>query len=89
MFDKFFKAAARLIVAKNSSQPSIIQLHFMIGYNRAQRIIEQLEDAEIIGKSRGYKPREILIKDIPTLEKRLNELQFGEQIENEPYWPNN
>jgi S-DNA-T family DNA segregation ATPase FtsK/SpoIIIE len=86
MFDKFFKAAARLIVERQSSHPSIIQLHFMIGYNRTQRILEQLEAAEIIGISRGSKPREILIKDLPTLEKRLNELKLGEQIENEPYW---
>lgn len=87
-FDKYFKAAAILVVERQMPNTSLIQRKFRIGYNRAGRIITQLEETGIIGKSKGTAVRDLLIKDIASLDNRLSELELGEQIMSDPAWDN-
>lgn len=55
--------------------PGLIQRKFSIGYNRAGRIMDQLEHAGIVGPTQGSKAREVLCVDLTDLEMRLNNLQ--------------
>ena len=71
-FDPLFEDAARLIVREQSGSTSLIQRKFAIGYNRAGRLMEQLEKAGVVGASHGLKPREVLIQDETTLINLLN-----------------
>lgn len=87
-FDKYFKAAAILVVEKQMPNTSLIQRKFRIGYNRAGRIMEQLEQTGIIGKFKGTASRDLLIKDIDSLEKRLSNFELGEQTMSDPAWDN-
>ncbi len=73
--DPMFAEAARLIVVHQSGSTSLIQRKFSIGYNRAGRLMDQLERAGIVGPTRGAKPREVLCSDETELEMRLNSLQ--------------
>ncbi len=68
--DPLFEDAARFIVMDSIASTSSLQRHYEIGYNRANRIMDQLELAGIVGSYRGYKPREVLV-DPPTLEAML------------------
>ena len=70
--DPLFVDAVRLIIKKNRASTSNIQRTFGIGYNRACKIMEQLENAGIIGHASGIKPREILMNK-ESLEKFLQE----------------
>ena len=72
--DDMFEDAARLIVANQMGSTSMIQRKFSIGYNRAGRIMDQLEAAGIVGPSEGSKARQVLIQDEYTLEQLLNSL---------------
>jgi len=72
--DDMFEDAARLIVANQMGSTSLIQRKFSIGYNRAGRIMDQLEAAGIVGPSEGSKARQVLIQDEYTLEQLLNNL---------------
>jgi len=72
--DAMFDEAARLVVAHQSGSTSLIQRKFSIGYNRAGRIMDQLEVAGIVGKSEGSKPREVKISDMSSLELLLNNI---------------
>ena len=76
--DPLFVDAVRLIIKKNSASTSNIQRTFVIGYNRAYKIMEQLEKAGIIGPAIGVKPREILM-DKESLEKFLHEFNNKNQ----------
>ena len=58
--DPLFEEAARLIVESNNASTAILQRHFSIGYNRAGKIMDQLEEAGIVGPINGGKPREML-----------------------------
>lgn len=69
--DPLFADAARLIVAHQHGSTSLIQRKLKLGYNRAGRIIDQLEAAGIIGPFEGSKAREVRIKDTLTLEQLL------------------
>jgi S-DNA-T family DNA segregation ATPase FtsK/SpoIIIE len=69
--DPLFEEAARLIVMNQQGSTSLIQRKFSIGYNRAGRIVDQLEAIGIIGPPDGSKPRQVLISDEYDLEKRL------------------
>lgn len=69
--DPLFEEAARLIVMNQQGSTSLIQRKFSIGYNRAGRIVDQLEAIGIIGPLDGSKPRQVLISDEYDLEKRL------------------
>lgn len=69
--DPMFEDAARLIVINQSGSTSLIQRKFAIGYNRAGRLMNQLEKAGIVGPAYGAKPREVLIQDEMSLERVL------------------
>ena len=72
--DALFDDAARLIVIHQQGSTSLIQRKMKLGYNRAGRIIDQLEAAGIVGPFEGSKAREVLIKDEYSLEQLLNNL---------------
>ena len=69
--DPLFEDAARVIVLRQSGSTSLIQRKFSIGYNRAGRIMDQMEKAGIVGVASGSKPREVLIQDEMSLENLL------------------
>ena len=69
--DDLFEKAARLVVEFQQGSTSLIQRKFSIGYNRAGRIIDQLESAGIVGPYEGSKARQVLIKDLISLERFL------------------
>lgn len=73
--DPLFEDAARLIVIHQQGSTSLIQRKFAIGYNRAGRIMDQLEKAGIVGPAQGSKAREVFCVDETDLEMRLNNLQ--------------
>ena len=73
--DPLFEDAARLIIIHQQGSTSLIQRKFAIGYNRAGRIMDQLEKAGIVGPAQGSKPREVFCIDENDLEMRLNNLQ--------------
>lgn len=72
--DPMFEDAARLIVTYQQGSTSLIQRKFSIGYNRAGRIMDQLERAGIVGPSEGSKARQVLCIDEMDLEMRLKNL---------------
>ena len=73
-FDPMFAEIARFVVSKDQGSTSAIQRNFELGYNRAGRITDQLERAGIVGRANGSKPREVLVKDLSTLEIILMDL---------------
>ena len=73
--DPMFDDAARLIVSTQQGSTSLIQRKFSIDYNRAGRLMDQLEKAGIVGQAHGSKPREVLIQDEVSLENLLNSLR--------------
>jgi DNA segregation ATPase FtsK/SpoIIIE, S-DNA-T family len=72
--DVMFEQAARVIVQHQSGSTSLIQRKLKLGYNRAGRIIDQLETARIVGPFEGSKARQVLIRDEMALEELLNQL---------------
>lgn len=72
--DQFFDEAARLIVTHQQGSTSLIQRRLKLGYNRAGRLIDQLEATGIVGVFEGSKAREVLVKDMDALERLLKEL---------------
>lgn len=72
--DPLFEDAARLIVIHQQGSTSLIQRKFAIGYNRAGRIMDQLEKAGIVGPAQGSKAREVLCVEDSDLQMRLNNL---------------
>jgi len=72
--DKMFEEAARLIVQYQQGSTSLIQRRLNLGYNRAGRIMDQLEAAGIVGPSEGSKARQVLISDYDSLDRILNSL---------------
>lgn len=72
--DDLFKEAARLIVREQQGSTSLIQRKMNLGYNRAGRIMDQLEDAGIVGPSEGSKPRQVRITSLESLEELLSTL---------------
>ena len=72
--DPLFDDAARLIVMHQQGSTSLIQRKLKLGYNRAGRIVDQLEAAGIVGSFEGSKAREVLIQDEASLERLLNSL---------------
>lgn len=73
--DPLFEEAARLIVMHQQGSTSLIQRKFSIGYNRAGRIVDQLESAGIIGPNEGSKARQVLIDDEYQLENMLSRMK--------------
>jgi S-DNA-T family DNA segregation ATPase FtsK/SpoIIIE len=72
--DTMFEEAAKLLVMTQQGSTSIIQRKLGLGYNRAGRIVDQLESAGIIGPHEGSKPRQVLISDPAHLEQILREI---------------
>ena len=71
--DKLFNQAAEVIVTAQQGSASLLQRKLKLGYNRAGRIIDQLEAAGIVGPFEGSKARQVLITDLVSLEKFLSE----------------
>jgi S-DNA-T family DNA segregation ATPase FtsK/SpoIIIE len=69
--DELFDDAARVVVMNQMGSTSMIQRKFSIGYNRAGRIMDQLEAAGVVGPSEGSKARQVLIQDEYSLEQLL------------------
>lgn len=78
--DAMFADAARIIVQHQQGSASLLQRKLKLGYNRAGRIVDQLEAAGIIGPFEGSKAREVKIKDMMSLEQFLNNLDKPDQI---------
>ncbi|NMC39713.1 MAG: DNA translocase FtsK [Bacteroidales bacterium] len=72
--DPMFDEAARLVVQHQQGSTSLIQRKLSIGYNRAGRIIDQLEAAGIVGAFEGSKARDVLVSDLTTLEQILRNI---------------
>jgi S-DNA-T family DNA segregation ATPase FtsK/SpoIIIE len=72
--DELFAEAARLIVQNQQGSTSLIQRKLKLGYNRAGRIIDQLESAGIVGPFEGSKARDVRYKDLTQLEIHLRDL---------------
>ena len=72
--DAMFNEAAELVVAHQQGSTSMIQRKFSIGYNRAGRIMDQLEAAGIVGPAEGSKPRQVLVSDMAHLDSILSSL---------------
>jgi len=73
--DSMFEEAAKVVVANQSGSTSLIQRRFSIGYNRAGRIIDQLEAAGVVGPFEGSKARQVLIPDEYQLEKLFDNIK--------------
>ncbi len=73
--DVLFEEAARLIVIHQQGSTSLIQRKFSVGYNRAGRLMDQLESTGIVGPAQGSKPRDVYVQDEYTLEKLLDSLR--------------
>lgn len=72
--DPLFAEVAKFVVNNQQGSTSMIQRNYSIGYNRAGKIMDQLEKMGVVGSQIGSKPREVLIKDPLTLEGLLNTL---------------
>ena len=83
--DTLFEDAARLIVLHQQGSTSLIQRKLKLGYNRAGRLIDQLEAAGIVGPFEGSKAREVLIPDEYALEQKLRDLDENDSDENNNY----
>lgn len=75
-YDKLFRQAAELMVNSQSGSTSLIQRKFTLGYNRSGRIIDQLENLNIVGEFQGAKPREVKVKSLEELNKILKPLNL-------------
>jgi DNA segregation ATPase FtsK/SpoIIIE, S-DNA-T family len=69
--DEHFAEAARLIVQNQIGSTSLLQRRMKLGYNRAGRLMDQLEAAGVVGPGQGSKPRDVLIKTEQELERYL------------------
>jgi S-DNA-T family DNA segregation ATPase FtsK/SpoIIIE len=72
--DSLFEDAARIIVQNQVGSTSLLQRRMKLGYNRAGRLMDQLEAAGIVGQNQGSKAREVLIKTEMDLEQHLQML---------------
>lgn len=73
-YDALFAEIARTAVSQGSISVSMIQRNYEVGFNRAGRIMMQLQAAGIVGPQMGAKPRDILFHDLPSLEAKLQDL---------------
>lgn len=73
-FDPLFAEIARVAVEQGNISVSMIQRNFEVGFNRAGRIMSQLQSAGVVGPQMGAKQRDILFHDLPSLEAKLQDL---------------
>ena len=73
--DKLFREAAEVLVTAQQGSASLLQRKLKLGYNRAGRLIDQLEAAGIVGPFEGSKARQVLISDLQSLDQHLNNEQ--------------
>ena len=73
--DPFFEKAALLIVKTQQGSVSMLQRQFCIGYNRAGRLMDQLESAGIVGPSQGAQPRDVFVTDENELKSIIEQLE--------------
>lgn len=73
--DQLFEDAARIVISTQQGSTSMLQRQLKLGYNRAGRIMDQLEAAGVVGGFNGAKAREVLISDLNSLERLLDELK--------------
>lgn len=69
--DELFEQAVRVVAQHDRASASLIQRRMQIGFNRAARLLEQLEEAGAIGAADGSKPRDVLIKNADEFLKEL------------------
>ena len=74
--DPLIIEAATLVVQTQAGSASVVQRKLSLGYNRAGRVMEQLEDLKIVGPGIGSKPRQVLIKTETELRQHLADLQL-------------
>lgn len=87
-FDPYFLDAARLVISTQQGSSSAIQRRFSIGYNRAGRIIDQLEHVGVVGVAKGSAPRDVLLLDENALWEIISNLdveKFKKPIQTEPF----
>lgn len=75
--DALFEEAARIVVSTQQGSTSMLQRQLKLGYNRAGRIMDQLEASGVVGGFNGAKAREVLITDLHYLEQYLEDLKKG------------
>ena len=73
-FDSLFEDAARLVVKSKIASTSMIQRNFAIGYNRGEKIMNQLEKVGIVGPANGSKPRILLVDNQDALEQIIKSI---------------
>ena len=73
--DPMFEECAKLVVSSQQGSTSMLQRNFSIGYNRAGKIMDQLQKAGIVGAQVGAKPRDVLVQDFNTLDTIINNLR--------------
>lgn len=78
--DPLFDQAAQSVVSSGQGSTSMIQRQFSIGYNRAGRLMDQLEKCGIVGPAKGSKPREVLITDIMQLDAMLQGMHSNTNV---------
>ena len=73
--DEMFVDAAKIIIAEQYGSTSLLQRKMQIGYNRAGRIVDQMENLGMVGPSKGSKPREVLVYSETELMEIINKLK--------------
>ena len=73
--DQLFEEAAKIVVMYQQGSTSLIQRKMSLGYNRAGRIMDQLEVAGIVGPYEGSKARQVLVSDLSELDARLSNIK--------------
>ena len=71
--DALFREAAEVIVTAQQGSASLLQRKLKLGYNRAGRIIDQMEAAGVVGPFEGSKARQVLISDLASLDRLIND----------------
>ena len=71
--DALFREAAEVIVTAQQGSASLLQRKLKLGYNRAGRIIDQMEAAGVVGPFEGSKARQVLITDLAALDRLIND----------------
>lgn len=77
--DSLFKAISEFVVTNQSARTAGIQIKFMIGFNRMERVLDLMEECGIVGQKKGVYARPVLISDISHLNDVMKNLELCEQ----------